>query len=122
MAAISNIARHAGEPGAREAAEGGERHRRRPTRGANAAGAGARLALLSRKKRNEIQNLVEKIEKIETAVEPKFQEHFVEAMAFPHKTNPYSKLASQINLPKFMESKNLTDKIRTRRRRNSKIN
>ena len=88
----------------------------------NAAGAGARLALLSRKKRNEIQNLVEKIEKIETAVEPKFQEHFVEAMAFPHKTNPYSKLASQINLPKFMESKNLTDKIRTRRRRNSKIN
>mgnify|MGYP000101928270 CR=1 FL=1 len=88
----------------------------------NSAGAGARLALLSRNKRAEIQELVEKIEKIETAVEPKFQEHFVEAMAFPHKTNPYSKLASQINLPKFMESKNLTDKIRTRRRRNSKIN
>jgi len=88
----------------------------------NSAGAGARLALLSRNKRAEIQELVEKIEKIETAVEPKFQKHFVEAMAFPHKTNPYSKLASQINLPKFMESKNLTDKIRTRRRRNSKIN
>ena len=88
----------------------------------NSAGAGARLALLSRKKRTEIQSLVEKIEKIETAVEPKFQEHFVEAMAFPHKTNPYSKLASQINLPKSMENKNLTDKMRTRRRRNAKIN
>ena len=73
------------------------------------------------KKRTEIQNLVEKIEKIETAVEPKFQEHFVEAMAFRHKTNPYSKLASQINLPQFMENNNLKDKIRTRRRRSSKI-
>ena len=27
-----------------------------------------------------------RVEKIETAVEPRFQEHFVEAMAFPHQT------------------------------------
>ena len=26
------------------------------------------------------------VEKIETAVEPRFQEHFVDAMAFPHAT------------------------------------
>ena len=29
------------------------------------------------------------LEKIETAVEPKFQEHFVNAIAIPHKTDPF---------------------------------
>ena len=33
-----------------------------------------------------------RIEKIETAIEPRFQEHFVEAMAIPHKTAPYPNL------------------------------
>ena len=37
----------------------------------------------------EIEGVVRDVEKIETAVEPRFQEHFVEAMAFPHKTAPY---------------------------------
>ena len=29
-----------------------------------------------------------RVEKIETALEPRFQAHFVEAMAIPHKTAP----------------------------------
>ncbi|RUW00484.1 ASKHA domain-containing protein, partial [Mesorhizobium sp. M1A.F.Ca.IN.020.04.1.1] len=45
----------------------------------NAAGAGARMALLNRGYRREIEETVSRIEKIETALEPKFQEHFVYA-------------------------------------------
>jgi len=43
--------------------------------------------------------VVRDIEKIETAVEPKFQEHFVEAMAIPHKTAPYPHLKTVVDLP-----------------------
>jgi uncharacterized 2Fe-2S/4Fe-4S cluster protein (DUF4445 family) len=66
----------------------------------NAAGTGARIALLDQTKRDEIEQVVRRISKIETAVEPRFQEHFVDAMAFPHKTNPFAKLARHIRLPK----------------------
>ena len=65
----------------------------------NAAGTGARIALLNKKARNEIKEIVTQIEKIETAVEPRFQEHFVGAMAFPHKTAPFPNLASVVRLP-----------------------
>ncbi|MGB1910583.1 MAG: ASKHA domain-containing protein, partial [Candidatus Puniceispirillaceae bacterium] len=54
----------------------------------NSAGAGARMALLNSDARAEIEQTVRKIEKIETAVEREFQNHFVRAMAFPHKTDP----------------------------------
>lgn len=65
----------------------------------NAAGTGARLALVNRDAREEVQNLVNRIEKVETALEPKFQEHFVGAMAVPHKVDGYPKLRSQIDMP-----------------------
>ena len=39
------------------------------------------------------------IEKIETAVEPMFQQHFVEAMAIPHKTADFHHLSSVVSLP-----------------------
>jgi uncharacterized 2Fe-2S/4Fe-4S cluster protein (DUF4445 family) len=42
---------------------------------------------------------VRRIEKIETAVEPKFQAHFVEAMAIPHKTAAYPHLSRVVTLP-----------------------
>ncbi len=66
----------------------------------NAAGSGASIALLNSKARREIEKVVKEIEKIETAVEPKFQEHFVGAMGFPHATDPYEKLAQEVQLPK----------------------
>ena len=59
----------------------------------NAAGTGALIALLSGAARREIEGVVRRVEKIETAVEPRFQEHFVEAMAFPHKTAAFPNLA-----------------------------
>ncbi len=65
----------------------------------NAAGAGAVMALLNRQARREIETVVRKIEKIETAIEPAFQAHFVEAMAFPHKTADYPNLSQKIELP-----------------------
>ena len=68
----------------------------------NAAGTGARVALLNAQARRDIEALVKKIEKIETAVEPKFQEHFVSAMAIPNKANSYPKLRAQIAMPPFV--------------------
>jgi uncharacterized 2Fe-2S/4Fe-4S cluster protein (DUF4445 family) len=71
----------------------------RVTSAGNAAGTGARIALLDRKSRAEIEEVVRRVEKIETAVEPRFQAHFVEAMAFPHKTADFPNLAKVVPLP-----------------------
>ena len=49
----------------------------------NAAGTGARIALLDRASRIAIEQQVRAVVKIETAVEPRFQEHFVAAMSIP---------------------------------------
>jgi uncharacterized 2Fe-2S/4Fe-4S cluster protein (DUF4445 family) len=65
----------------------------------NAAGTGARIALLDQRSRREIEQLVRRVEKIETAVEPRFQEFFVEAMAIPHLTAPYERLREEVTLP-----------------------
>jgi uncharacterized 2Fe-2S/4Fe-4S cluster protein (DUF4445 family) len=65
----------------------------------NAAGTGARIALLNAAARAEVERVVREIEKVETAIEPRFQEHFVEAMALPHKTAPYPNLAAAVSLP-----------------------
>jgi len=65
----------------------------------NAAGTGALIALLSRTARQEIEDVVRTVEKIETAVEPRFQEHFVEAMAFPHRSATYTHLSGVVDLP-----------------------
>jgi uncharacterized 2Fe-2S/4Fe-4S cluster protein (DUF4445 family) len=65
----------------------------------NAAGAGAAIALLSGAARREIQVLVDDIEKIETAMEPAFQAHFVDAMAVPHRTADYPGLSTVLTLP-----------------------
>jgi uncharacterized 2Fe-2S/4Fe-4S cluster protein (DUF4445 family) len=65
----------------------------------NAAGTGARIALLNTKGRDEIEQVVRRIEKIETAVEPLFQHHFVEAMAIPHKSAAYPNLSQTVSLP-----------------------
>jgi len=65
----------------------------------NAAGTGARMALLNRDYRREIEDTVTAIEKIETALEPKFQEHFVNAMALPNKVDAFPELAKAVKLP-----------------------
>jgi uncharacterized 2Fe-2S/4Fe-4S cluster protein (DUF4445 family) len=65
----------------------------------NAAGTGARIALLNQRARDDIARVIKRVEKIETAVEPRFQEHFVEAMGIPHTTAPYPNLAAVVPLP-----------------------
>lgn len=65
----------------------------------NAAGTGARIALLNRDARDEIENTVRQIHKIETAIEPRFQEHFVNASAIPNSVEPFDILNSVVLLP-----------------------
>ena len=65
----------------------------------NASGVGAVRMLLSGEQRVEIERVVRSVVKIETATEPRFQELFVAAMAFPHETDPTPNLAAVIDLP-----------------------
>jgi uncharacterized 2Fe-2S/4Fe-4S cluster protein (DUF4445 family) len=65
----------------------------------NAAGTGARIALCNIAARAEIERTVRHITKVETAIEPKFQDHFVAANAIPHKTDPFVELAKVVTLP-----------------------
>ncbi|WP_114966919.1 ASKHA domain-containing protein [Alkalilacustris brevis] len=65
----------------------------------NAAGTGARIALCSLAARTHIEALVRRIHKVETAIEPRFQEHFVAANALPHASAPYPELARIVTLP-----------------------
>ena len=65
----------------------------------NAAGTGARMALCSVTARASIEKTVREITKIETAIEPKFQEHFVNANAIPHATDPFTTLRAIAPLP-----------------------
>ena len=65
----------------------------------NAAGGGAVRALLSKALRTELEALARAVTKIETATEPRFQELFVHAMAFPHAIDPAPNLSALVTLP-----------------------
>lgn len=69
------------------------------TSAGNAAGTGARIALLNTAARAEIEATVQAIHKIETAIEPRFQEHFVNASAIPNAVEPFPILNSIVTLP-----------------------
>ncbi len=71
----------------------------RATSVGNAAGAGALIALLSGAARREVEAVVREVTKLETAIEPRFQEHFVDALAIPHRTAPYPNLGRVVALP-----------------------
>lgn len=84
----------------------------------NAAGTGARIALLDQRSRKDIEQLVRRVEKIETAVEPRFQEFFVEAMAIPHLSAPFANLRQVVKLPeRTMSSTDSTQRGRRPSRR-----
>ncbi len=65
----------------------------------NSAGTGAAKALLSRAQRREMEHTVTHVTKIETATEPRFQDLFVAAMAFPHAYAPMPNLSTLVTLP-----------------------
>jgi uncharacterized 2Fe-2S/4Fe-4S cluster protein (DUF4445 family) len=59
--------------------------------------------------------VVESVTKIETATEPRFQELFVSALAFPHLNAPTPHLAAVVDLP--VSATASSDPPRRRRRR-----
>ncbi|MGL4310988.1 MAG: ASKHA domain-containing protein, partial [Paracoccaceae bacterium] len=71
----------------------------RVTSAGNAAGTGARIALCNKSARARVEALVGQIHKVETAIEPRFQEHFVAANAIPHATAPFPHLVGVVTLP-----------------------
>ena len=87
----------------------------------NAAGTGALIALLSGAARTEIERVVRTVEKIETAIEPRFQEHFVDAMAFPHRTAEMPNLARVIDLPARPDAAPGADPRAAQRRRRAPV-
>ena len=82
----------------------------------NAAGTGARIALLNRASRDEVERRARTIEKIETAIDPNFQRHFVEAMGIPHSTQPNPELSKVIDLPEKTDTQRAPRGRRRRRR------
>jgi uncharacterized 2Fe-2S/4Fe-4S cluster protein (DUF4445 family) len=84
----------------------------------NAAGTGARIALCNIKARARIEQTVRNITKVETAIEPRFQEHFIAANAIPHKTASFAHLRSIVDLPQVaFNASGGEDGGRRRRRR-----
>jgi uncharacterized 2Fe-2S/4Fe-4S cluster protein (DUF4445 family) len=69
------------------------------TSAGNAAGTGARIALLNRASRDAIEATVHEIHKVETAIEPRFQEHFVNATALPNAVDAFLELSKIVTLP-----------------------
>ncbi|MDP2062037.1 MAG: ASKHA domain-containing protein [Phaeovulum sp.] len=86
------------------------------TSAGNAAGTGARMALCSVAARRAIEAQVKRIIKVETAIEPRFQEHFVAANAIPHATAPFPELAKIVTLPNPSFNAASADPNRRRRR------
>jgi uncharacterized 2Fe-2S/4Fe-4S cluster protein (DUF4445 family) len=69
------------------------------TSAGNAAGTGARIALCNIAARAEVERMVGEITKVETAIAPRFQDHFVAANAIPHKSDPFPNLSKLVTLP-----------------------
>ncbi|QPH54305.1 ASKHA domain-containing protein [Pontivivens ytuae] len=87
------------------------------TSAGNAAGTGARIALLNVAARRGIEQTVRRIHKVETAIEPRFQEHFVAASNIPHATDPYPRLTATTPLPQVSFNTGSEGEGRRRRRR-----
>ena len=87
------------------------------TSAGNAAGTGARIALLNRAARAGIEATVRDIHKVETAIEPRFQEHFVNASALPNSADPFPILRGLVPLPEVSFNAGSGDPGAGRRRR-----
>jgi uncharacterized 2Fe-2S/4Fe-4S cluster protein (DUF4445 family) len=81
----------------------------------NAAGTGARIALLDQTSRKQIELQTRNVEKIETAVEERFQHHFVAAMAIPHESDTFSELQQVVTLPERKQQQPAAGRRRRRR-------
>jgi uncharacterized 2Fe-2S/4Fe-4S cluster protein (DUF4445 family) len=82
----------------------------------NAAGTGARIALCNVAARAAIEATVHEIHKVETAIEPRFQEHFVNASAIPNAVDTFPELSQIVTLPDVSFNTSGSDGGRRRRR------
>jgi uncharacterized 2Fe-2S/4Fe-4S cluster protein (DUF4445 family) len=82
----------------------------------NAAGTGARIALCNVAARSAIEATVHEIHKVETAIEPRFQEHFVNASAIPNAVDTFPELSKIVTLPDVSFNTSGGDGGRKRRR------
>lgn len=92
-------------------------HLDRVTSAGNAAGTGARIALCNIAARAGIEATVKRIHKVETAIEPRFQEHFVNANALPHAVDAFPELGKIVTLPNVSFNTGGTDAAGGRRKR-----
>jgi uncharacterized 2Fe-2S/4Fe-4S cluster protein (DUF4445 family) len=82
----------------------------------NAAGDGARIALLNQEKRLKAQEVAYLARYIETALDPKFQEEFVNAIHLPHAQDVFPHLDGLLPVVERAAS---AKRPRRRRRRQS---
>jgi uncharacterized 2Fe-2S/4Fe-4S cluster protein (DUF4445 family) len=68
--------------------------------------------------RSELESAARSVIKIETATEPRFQDLFVAAMAFPHATAPSPHLGAVVTLPERTSSVDGAGGRRRRRQEN----
>jgi uncharacterized 2Fe-2S/4Fe-4S cluster protein (DUF4445 family) len=91
------------------------------TAAGNSAGDGARIALLSRKRRLESAEAARRVNYIETALDPYFQEEFVNAMHLPNMVDAFPRLEALGVLPKQQTSPAEDGRARRRRERRERL-
>ncbi|MCX7671601.1 MAG: ATP-binding protein, partial [Anaerolineae bacterium] len=84
----------------------------------NSAGDGARIALLNRAQRAEARRLARWVEYMAVALEPRFQDAFVEALPLPHKHDAFPHLAEILDAAAARRrARGVADVVRARDRR-----
>lgn len=83
----------------------------------NAAGDGARIALLNKSRRAESAQAARRVHYIETAIDPHFQEEFVNAMHLPNRVDPFPHLEAIGALPDQRKLPTQVEDERAKRRR-----
>jgi uncharacterized 2Fe-2S/4Fe-4S cluster protein (DUF4445 family) len=87
----------------------------------NAAGDGARIALLNKTRRAESAVAARDVHYIETAIDPHFQEEFVNAMHLPNMKDAFPHLAAMGALPEKADVPVEDERARRRRERRERI-
>jgi len=84
----------------------------------NSAGDGARIALLNKSERDEARRLARWTQYVGIALEPRFQEAFVEGMPLPHMGDPFPHIQELLDAARQRRAdRGVADTVTTRRRR-----
>jgi uncharacterized 2Fe-2S/4Fe-4S cluster protein (DUF4445 family) len=84
----------------------------------NSAGDGARIALLNRTQREEARRLARWVDYVAVALEPRFQDAFVEALPLPHRHDAFPHLADILDAAaNRRRARGVSDAVSARERR-----